>query len=178
LKFEHGGCSNRSTTDFHAQESDGMNTITIRHLFISPGHNFFGHHGEEAGKSPLYEVDEIECVAGHGVRGDRFFDYSEDYKGQITFFSSEVFQDVCRSLGAESKSVGVARRNVVTEGTDLSSLVGKRFKVQDVEFEGICECKPCYWMDQAIAPGAEASLQGRGGLRAKILTNGRLRVDI
>jgi hypothetical protein len=52
-----------------------MNTITIRHLFISPGHNFFGHHGEEAAKNPLHEVDEIECVAGHGVRGDRFFNY-------------------------------------------------------------------------------------------------------
>jgi MOSC domain-containing protein YiiM len=160
------------------QESDGMDKITIRHLFISPGHNFFGHHGEEAGKNPLHEVDEIECVAGHGVRGDRFFDYKENYKGEITFFSSEVFQDVCRSLGAVVRSAGVTRRNVITEGTDLNSLVGKRFKVQDVEFEGVCECKPCYWMDLAIAPGAEAVLQGRGGLRAKILTDGKLRVDI
>jgi MOSC domain-containing protein YiiM len=163
---------------FPYQESESMNTITIRHLFISPGHNFFGHHGEEAGRSPQQELNEIECVAGHGVRGDRFFDYREDYKGQITFFSSEVFQDVCRSLGADVQSAGATRRNVITEGTDLNSLVGKRFTVQGVEFEGVCECKPCYWMDQAIAPGAEAALQGRGGLRAKILTDGRLRVDI
>jgi hypothetical protein len=159
------------------QESKGMNTITIRHLFISPGHNFFGHHGEEAGKNPLHEVGEIECVAGHGVRGDRFFDYKENYKGEITFFSTEVFQDVCRALGADVQSAGATRRNVITEGTDLNSLVGKRFTVQGVEFEGVCECKPCYWMDQAIAPGAEAALQGRGGLRAKILTGGKLRVD-
>jgi MOSC domain-containing protein YiiM len=153
-----------------------MSTITIRYLFISPGHNFFGHHGEEAGKNPLHEVDEIECVAGHGVRGDRFFDYREEYKGQITFFSNEVLLDVCRSLGVVVRSAGVTRRNVITEGTDLNSLVGKRFKVQDVEFEGVCECKPCYWMDEAIAPGAEAALQGRGGLRARILTDGKLRV--
>ena len=89
-----------------------MDKITIRHLFISPDHNFFGHHGEEAGKNPLHEVDEIECVAGHGVRGDRFFDYKENYKGEITFFSSEVFQDVCRSLGAVIRSAGVTRRSV------------------------------------------------------------------
>jgi MOSC domain-containing protein YiiM len=69
----------------------------------------------------------------------------------------------------------VARRNVITQGIDLNSLIGKRFTMQDVEFEGICECKPCSWMDYAIAPGAEAALQGRGGLRAKILTDGRLR---
>jgi hypothetical protein len=155
-----------------------MNKITIRHPFTSPGHNFFGHHGEEAGKNPLNEVDEIECVAGHGVRGGRFFDYKENYKGEITFFSNEVFENVCRSLGTDLKSAGVTRRNVITEKADLNSFVGKRFTIQDVEFEGVCECKPCYWMDQAIAPGAEAALLGRGGLRARILTDGKLRVDI
>jgi MOSC domain-containing protein YiiM len=49
--------------------------------------------------------------------------------------------------------------------------------VQGVAFIGTGECRPCYWMDQALAPGAEAALRGRGGLRAQILTNGRLRVD-
>ena len=118
--------------------------MNIQHLFISPGHNFFGHHGEEAGKNPLDEVREIECVAGHGIRGDRFFDYKEDYKGQITFFSSEVFHDVCRVLTAGEKSPGVARRNVVTQGIDLNSLVGEEFLVQGIDFEGVCECRPCY----------------------------------
>ena len=158
-------------------DSDMMNAFTIRHLFISPGHNFFGHHGQEPGDFPLYEVDEIECVAGHGIRGDRFFDFKNDYKGQVTFFSREVFKDVCRMLSADVHSAGVARRNVITEGTDLNALVGQRFTVQGVEFAGVSECKPCSWMDHAIAPGAEAALQGRGGLRAKILSDGRLRVD-
>jgi MOSC domain-containing protein YiiM len=155
-----------------------VSTITIRRLFISPGHNFFGRYGEEAGKNPLHEVDEIECVAGRGVRGDRFFDYKQDYKGQITFFAQEVFEDVCRSLGARPESAGVTRRNVITQGIDLNSLIGKRFTVQDVEFEGVCECKPCSWMDFAIAPGAQVAMEGRGGLRAKILKGGSLRADV
>lgn len=138
-----------------------MDNTVIRHLFVSPGHNFFGHHGEEAGKNPLREVREIECVAGCGIRGDRFFGYKENYKGQITFFSQEVFDAVCRGLGVKDKSAGVARRNVVTQSIDLNNLVGKRFHVQGVEFEGICECRPCYWMNEAIAPGAEAALEGR-----------------
>ena len=154
-----------------------MDTITIRGLFISPGHNFFDHYGGEPGTNPLHAVDEIECFAGHGIRGDRFFDYKDDYKGQITFFAQEVFEDVCRRLGAHPESAGVTRRNVITEGIDLNSLIGKRFTVQDIEFEGVSECKPCFWMDYAIAPGAEAALQGRGGLRAKILADGRLRID-
>jgi MOSC domain-containing protein YiiM len=155
-----------------------MSPFKIRQLFLSPGHNFFGHHGQAAGEHPLVEVSEIECVAGHGIRGDRFFDYRDNYIGQITFFSSEVFNDVCRSLAANVPHAGATRRNVITEGVDLNSLIGKRFTVQGVNFEGVSECRPCYWMDQAIAPGAETALQGRGGLRAKILTDGRLRVDV
>lgn len=147
----------------------------VRHLFISPGHNYFGHHGQPPGMHPVHEVPEIECIAGHGIRGDRFFDFKPDYKGQITFFSSEVFLDVCGALSSGPKSPGVTRRNVITEGIDLNTLIGRRFTVQGVEFEGVCECSPCYWMDRAIAPGAEKALQGRGGLRARILTSGILR---
>lgn len=154
-----------------------MAAISIQQLFLSPGHNFFGRHGQAADQHPLLEVNEVECVAGRGLRGDRFFDYKKDYKGQITFFSSEVFAEVCHSLGVSLPSAGVTRRNAITRGIDLNELIGKRFSLQGLEFEGVCECKPCYWMDQAIAPGAEIALQGRGGLRAKILTDGLLRVD-
>ena len=149
--------------------------MSIRHLFISSGHNFFGHHGHEPGSSPNIEVSEIECLAGRGIRGDRFLDYRDDYKGQITFFSIEVFKDVCHQLGIHGLSAAVVRRNIICEGVDLNQLIGKKFRVQGLEFEGICECKPCYWMDRAIGPGAEILLQGRGGLRAKVLSGGTLR---
>lgn len=151
--------------------------MRIRHLYISGNHNYFGHHGQEPGTSPNIEVLEIECIAGRGIRGDRFLDYREDYKGQITFFSVEVFNEVCRTLNVVGVSPSAVRRNAIVEGVDLNQLIGRRFSVQDVLFEGICECKPCYWMDRAIAPGAENLLQGRGGLRAKILSTGTLRTE-
>jgi MOSC domain-containing protein YiiM len=153
-----------------------MPSFSIEHLYISPGHNFFEHHGQSAGTNPLQEISVIECVAGRGVRGDRFFDYREGYKGQITFFSSEVFQQVCKELGIIGKSPGHTRRNVITFGQDLNLLIGKTFSVQGIEFEGVCECKPCYWMNEAIGPGAEETLRGRGGLRARILKSGLLHV--
>ena len=124
--------------------------------------------------SPNIEVPEIECVAGRGILGDRFLDYRDDYKGQVTFFSIEVFEDVCRQLGIHGLSTSVARRNIICEGVDLNQLIGRKFRAQGLEFEGICECKPCYWMDRAIGPGAEDLLQGRGGLRAKVLSGGTL----
>jgi|ERR1035437_80959 MOSC domain-containing protein YiiM len=151
--------------------------MRICQLFLSPGHNFFGHHEQPPGEHPLVEKEELSCVAGRGIEGDRFFDYKDNYKGQITFFSAEVFAEICGLLGVPGKSPGVTRRNVITAGVDLNSLVDVEFEIQGVRFAGIAECSPCYWMDLAIAPGAEKLLQGRGGLRARILTDGILRVE-
>jgi hypothetical protein len=154
-----------------------VTALRVVGIFISPGHNFVGHHEQSAGTHPTISVSEIECVAGKGLFGDRFFGFKENYKGQVTFFSEEVFADVCRKLGVNGKSPGVSRRNIVTRGVELNLLIGKRFVVQGIEFEGMAECSPCHWMNEVIAPGAEALLHGRGGLRARILTDGVLRVD-
>ena len=151
--------------------------VKVRNLYISPGHNFFGRQGLPAGEHPLVECAAIRGVAGRGVAGDRFFDFKEDYKGQFTFFASEVFEELCRQLGVNGKSPGVTRRNVITAGADLNSLVGVEFEVQGVRFLGTTECSPCHRMDEVIAPGAEKLLHARGGLRAKILNDGILRVD-
>jgi MOSC domain-containing protein YiiM len=149
--------------------------VEICHLYISQGHNFFGHHGRAPDDYPAVEVREIECVASHGIRGDRFFDYQKDYKGQITFFSLEVFGELCAALKLQDCSPALVRRNVITHDVDLAKLIGQEFEVQGVRFHGMGECRPCYWMDQAIAPGAEEFLKGRGGLRARILSDGILR---
>lgn len=146
----------------------------LRRFFISPGHNYFGHHGKPAGEHPTTAVDTLECIAGKGIRGDRFFDYKHDYAGQITFFASEVFAELCEHLALGDWCPADLRRNVITAGIDLNTLIGQEFEVQGLRFFGTRECSPCYWMDQAYAPGTEAFLKGRGGLRAKILTNGML----
>lgn len=150
--------------------------MRIEHLYISPGHNYFGHHGKPAGQNEIIEVPEIECIAGKGVVGDRFFDYKENYKGQITFFSYETFQRLCEQLQVHDKSPAVFRRNVIVSGVDLNSFIGKTFELQGITFQGSEEARPCYWMDQAFGPGAEEALRGYGGLRARIITDGILKV--
>jgi MOSC domain-containing protein YiiM len=123
----------------------------------------------------MIEVPVIECVAGRGIRGDRYFDFKDDYKGQITFFSLDIFDALCVAFDLHHCSPAAARRNVFTRGVDLNDLIGKEFQVQDVHFYGTQESAPCYWMDRAFAPGTKDFLKGHGGLRAKILSDGRLR---
>lgn len=151
--------------------------IRLCHLYISPGHNFFGHHGQPAGDHAILEVDHVECVAGRGIRGDRFFDFKQGYKGQITFFSQEVFDALRHELNLPDALPGGTRRNVLTRGVDLNELVGRQFEIQGISFEGVEECRPCAWMEGSLGPGAEAWLRGRGGLRARILSDGILRQD-
>ncbi len=150
--------------------------VRIHHLFVSPGHNFFGHHGQAAGDHPAVEVKEIMCRAGRGIEGDRFLDYKEDYKGQITFFAWDVFDAARQAFAVPALSPGAFRRNVVLSGLDINTLIGRRFSLGGVEFEGTGESKPCHWMNQAVRPGAEEWLRGNGGLRAKILSDGPLAV--
>lgn len=150
--------------------------VHIRHIFISPGHNFFGHYGGPAGTHPITEVAECRCVAGRGIEGDRFFDHKDNYKGQITFFAWDVFEQLKAAAKAPNAPPSAMRRNILIDGLDLTPLVGRVFELQGIRFEGAEECRPCAWMDEAVGPGAEAFLKGRGGLRARILTDGVLYV--
>lgn len=151
--------------------------IRVCQLFISPGHNFYGHRGQPPGEHAIVEQEQVECVAGRGLRGDRFFDFKQDYEGQITFFSLEVFDALRRELNLPEAQPQATRRNAFVRGADLNSLIGKPFEVQGVRFEGTEESKPCDWMDYALGLGARAWLKGRGGLRARILADGVLHRD-
>ncbi len=150
-------------------------SIHIRQLYLSPGHNYFGHHGRLAGEHPMLAQPELVCRAGRGIEGDRFFDFKDDYKGQITFFARETYDRLCADFGVRDRDPAVFRRNVITSGIELPTLYGREFEVQGVRFLGTCHCAPCHWMNAAFHPGTEVALKGHGGLRAKILTDGVLR---
>lgn len=149
----------------------------IEEIWISPGNDFRGHHGMPRGHHGIEKVTEVECVAGMGLKGDRYFGYKPDFKGQVTFLAAEAVEAVREQFNRPDLTSAEFRRNVVVRGVQLEDWIGKRFRFQGIDFEGSEECKPCYWMDEAVAPGTEEFLKTacRGGLRARILSNGVLR---
>ena len=166
----------RKLSEIFVFASVNFGLVRIQQIFISPGHNFVGRHGLSPRDFPLVEVAQVECVAGHGLRGDRYFDFREDYKGQITFFASEVFEKLCTHFGVKDKSAGILRRNVIVSSVDLLSLIDREFEIQGVRLLGTQHCAPCEWMNVAFAPGAEQFLKENAGLRARILSDGIISV--
>lgn len=149
-------------------------------IWISEGNDFRGRHEKGRLNHGILGVPEVECVAGMGLRGDRYFGYKKNFKGQVTFFEAAAVDDVRQKFGRPDLSSAVFRRNLIVAGVRLEEWVGKRFKFQGIEFEATEECKPCYWMDEAVAPGTEEFLKSnfRGGLRARILTDGCLKSTV
>ncbi|MBL4576527.1 MAG: hypothetical protein JKY51_10615, partial [Opitutaceae bacterium] len=82
--------------------------------------------------------------------------------------------ELYKFLEKEPGEQSAYRRNVITEGIDLNSLIGWQFTLGDVLFEGCEECRPCVWMNEAHGEGAENFLKGSGGLRARIIEGGTL----
>lgn len=151
--------------------------LTVQAIFISTGHDFAGRHGQGRLDHGIQKVQSVECLAGRGLVGDRFLDHKQDFKGQITFFDWAVYQRIQQDFNCPQLDPAQFRRNVLTHGCDLNSLIGQRFTLQGIEFEGSEECRPCYWMDQAVGEGVHEALKGYGGLRARILTSGILQCD-
>jgi len=115
-------------------------------------------------------VESVTAVAGVGLQGDRHFYHDGAAPGQaLTLIEAEALEDVALS-GAQS------RRQVVARGVRLNELVGKRFRVGDVECLGVELCEPCLHLQQLTRPGIIKDLIHRAGINADILTDGVIRV--
>ena len=115
-------------------------------------------------------VRAVDALAGKGLRGDRHFHQEGAAPGQaLTLIEAEALESVGLS-GAGS------RRQVVVRGVRLNDLVGRRFRVGDVECLGVELCEPCLHLQQLTRPGIIKELIHRGGLNADVLNDGRISV--
>jgi hypothetical protein len=118
----------------------------------------------------------IDVLAGVGVGGDRYAlrrGYWSDPRWpdqEVTLVESEVAQ-------ALSVDPGQLRRNIVTAGIRLRGLIGARFAVGEAVFEGVRQCDPCGHLESLVRPGLLKELASRGGIRARVLTGGRVHAD-
>jgi MOSC domain-containing protein YiiM len=130
----------------------------------------------EPGELPA-PVERIRAYAGRGLEGNRYFweDGDAPPGRGVTLIAAEAMDAVALE-GNVSIEPAATRRNVLTRGIDVNELVGERFRIGDVECEGVELCEPCTHLESMTEPGVIKALAHRGGLNADILTDGEINV--
>lgn len=126
-------------------------------------------------------VDHAQAIANRGLDGDRyaakagtFTPASDTIRGyDLTLIEAEVL-DGLRLPNGDRFGYAEARRNIVTRGIDLNALVGRRFRVGNVECLGQRLCEPCSHLGRLTTEGALRALIHRGGLRADVVGDGEV----
>jgi MOSC domain-containing protein YiiM len=132
-------------------------------------------------RSPMRAVDSAHAVPGKGLDGDRYFDKAGTFSNkstddrEITLIESEAIEALRREYNVEL-APHESRRNLLTSGVALNHLVGADFRVGDIMLRGLRLCEPCGHLAKLTRPGVREGLIHRGGLRAKILSEGVIHV--
>lgn len=145
---------------------------TVEHIFITANK-----------REPMVAVEVIQ-VTPTGITGDRYErgqgSFSKliedgDAGRHVTLIEGEAIE-MARDQFAIDWSPGLHRRNLVTRGIALASLVNHRLQIGDVILRGERTCPPCRHLDKLTGLDAMKSLKSRGGLRTRVVKPGTIRV--
>jgi MOSC domain-containing protein YiiM len=128
-----------------------------------------------ARREPMIVVDAVEAQVGKGLTGDRFRGGSTS-KRQVTLIQAEHLLVIARLLGTERVDPALLRRNIVVSGINLLALIGTRFAIGGVTLEGTGGCHPCSRMEEAFGPGGYNAVRGHGGITARVIDGGPIRL--
>ncbi|MEW5687147.1 MAG: MOSC domain-containing protein [Pseudomonadota bacterium] len=126
-----------------------------------------------ARREPMVPVEAADLVEGRGAVGDRYS--RKDGGRQITLIQAEDLAAIASYLGRDVSPTDL-RRNIVTAGVNLLALKGRRFRLGDTILEHSGECHPCSRMEETFGPGGYNAVRGRGGITARVVSSGCVRV--
>ncbi|MFO1339844.1 MAG: hypothetical protein U1F53_16725 [Burkholderiaceae bacterium] len=121
----------------------------------------------------------VTLIAGAGIEGDRYCGRHDEPGQNITLVEAEELEAFFAEQG-RAPDLSLAHRNLVVRGVRLNALVGREFRVGEVRLRGVELCEPCLGLGHALAQGdwtpaaVVKRLLHRGGLRADVLSDGRI----
>jgi hypothetical protein len=130
-------------------------------------------------EGPMQAESATEAVEARGLLGDRYergagtFSNPRGRGYDLTLVEAEALEEL--SAKGVELAPAEARRNLVVRGIALDDLIGRRFRVGEVECFGQRRCEPCSHLERLTRPGVLRGLVHRGGLRADVLSGGKIR---
>ena len=141
-----------------------MEAGRVEGIFVTPEHG--------ALPAPL---ERVRAHAGRGLEGNRYLFEQAGPGKALTLIAAEALE----RLEAESGivlSAAASRRNVLTRGIDVNALVGRRFRIGEVECVGVELCEPCSYLESLTVPGVLTGLVHQAGLNADVVNDGEIAV--
>lgn len=131
--------------------------------------------GIRPGKDQTLKAQEqVSVSTDHGLDGDHYSGSSK--KRQVTLIQAEHLEAVAKILQTEKIDPGLTRRNIVVAGINLLALKDRRCQIGEVELEITGYCHPCSKMERNLGPGGYNAMRGHGGITARILKEGAIRI--
>lgn len=127
---------------------------------------------------PMHATEAAQALAGQGLDGDRHAARQRTVPGnrQVTLIQAEHLPVIAALAGRADISPAQLRRNLVVAGINLLALQRARFRIGEVELEGTGPCHPCSRMEAVLGFGGYAAMRGHGGITARVLVGGWLRL--
>jgi len=133
--------------------------------------------------SEMQRLTSVEAIAGVGLQGDRyaagigFYSQRPTDPGarEVTLIEAEAL-DALRAERGIQLGFDEHRRNLTVRGVRLTELLGQRFSIGEVVLEGVRDCPPCEHLEELTSKPVMRPLVERGGLRARVVVGGTIRV--
>ena len=126
-------------------------------------------------QEPVVAVQSAVLVAKRGIECDHY-QTSRDGARQVTLISAEEIAAIASYLGRDDIAPEILRRNLVVRDINLSALKGARFSIGTAVLEYSGPCAPCSHMEAALGTGGYNAVRNHGGITARIVEGGDVRI--
>ena len=123
----------------------------------------------------MLPVDHAELDPIGGIEGDHYQGRANQAR-QVTLIQTEHIAAIAASLGRDRIEPESLRRNIVVCGINLHALKDRSFKLGSAILLATGVCHPCSRMEEILGTGGYNAVRGHGGITARILTGGRVRI--
>jgi len=127
-----------------------------------------------ARREALIEPQQATLDTAVGLIDDRYA--GRNGTRQVTLIQDEHLSAISSLLGNMDVSPAELRRNLAVAGINLLALKGKQFAIGNTQLEYTGLCHPCSRMEEIFGPGGYNAMRGHGGITARVISGGTIKL--